>query len=72
MSEDEALFAELRLSKGLIGHEGYDSSDIDDAIELITKLRGQLADAPHGPHCSSLIAVPEPPRYGCDCWRAGL
>lgn len=34
--------------------------------------RKAIEASPHGPYCSSLIAVPEPPRYPCDCWKAGL
>jgi len=47
-----------------------------DEMAAVTAERDQarqmLADAPHGPHCSSLIPVPDPPRYGCDCWKVGL
>jgi len=69
VSEDEALFTELRRSKGIIDHEGYDADDIEDAIELITKLRRQLADAPHNPFCTF---SPHSPDLLCSCWKAGL
>lgn len=45
---------------------------LDQALAERDQARKKLADAPHGPYCSSQVAVPEPPRYGCDCWKAGL
>jgi len=56
-------------------NEGWDEAVKQGLAEPrgeVVKARQILADAPHGPHCSSLIAVPDPPRYGCDCWKAGL
>jgi hypothetical protein len=70
VSEDDALFTELRLSKGVIEHEGYDANDIDDAIQLITKLRGQIADAPHDSNACATWWGPQ--SAVCTCWKAGL
>jgi hypothetical protein len=43
---------------------------LDQTLTERDELRKTLADAPHGPYCSSGIAVPEGPRYLCDCWKS--
>jgi hypothetical protein len=52
-------------------HEATKST-LDDAWEKLHHARQTIAAAPHAPHCSSLIPVPDPPRYPCDCWKKDL
>lgn len=42
---------------------------LDGALIERDKLHQTITAAPHAPHCSSLIPVPDPPRYPCDCWK---
>jgi hypothetical protein len=52
-------------------HEATKST-LDDAWEKLHQARQTVIAAPHGPHCSSLIPVPDPPRYPCNCWKKEL
>jgi hypothetical protein len=49
-------------------HEATKST-LDQAGEKVYWLKNAITYAPHGPNCSSLIPVPEPPRYPCNCWK---
>jgi hypothetical protein len=58
--------------------DGYEAGrdEFADALAAVTAERDQarqtITAAPHGPHCSSLIPVPDPPRYPCNCWKKEL
>jgi hypothetical protein len=52
-------------------HEATKST-LDDAWKKLHEARQTITAAPHAPHCSSLIPVPDPPRYPCDCWKKEL
>lgn len=54
--------AEEDLGREIRNHE-ITKSELDKAWTKI-----HFAD--HGPYCSSRIAVPEGPRYPCDCWKS--
>jgi len=42
---------------------------LDQALGERDQARETVTAAPHAPHCSSLIPVPDPPRYPCNCWK---